>query len=64
MELTTEQKAAIFDWLCERAMVSIRDYGLPSMHLEYYMGIVATEKRKKPVAQAIYNAYRKDTGNE
>lgn len=58
--LTTEQKAAAFDWLCSKTMVSIRKYGSPDMHFEYFIGVVAKEKSNEPIAQALYNAYMKD----
>jgi len=66
MELTTEQKAAVFDWLCKRKQttVSIMEYGTPGMYFEYFIGVIAKEKTRVPTDRALYNAFLKDTGNE
>ena len=63
MELTTEQKAAVFDWLCKQTMVSIRSPYDEYRCFEYFIGDVAEEKTRVPTEQALYNAFLKDMGN-
>ena len=64
MELTTEQKAAVFDWLCKQTMISIRKCDTQDMYFEYFIGVIAKEKTRVPTEQALYNAFLKDASHE
>ena len=72
MELTTEQKVAIFDWVAEKVvggwMVSCEfspDTGCcVVMVCEDYLSDAYKYAVGETPEEAFYNAYRKDTGNE
>lgn len=70
MELTTEQKAEIFDWICIRCECDpfvVRPYGDDYGH---FCGVaIYSELTKKQIAigktakEALYNAYLKEKEN-
>lgn len=71
MELTTEQKAEVFDWVCIRcecAPFAARPYGDDYGN---FCGVdLYSEQTKKEIAtgktgkEALYNAYLKEKSNE